>query len=90
MAIRPISVKRPGIISLNIFFFISIINSNYFKKIMPVNCLKCTHFKITWIKTQPYGCTLFGFKSKALPSVEVYTTSGKECTKFTPKVPQKK
>jgi hypothetical protein len=57
---------------------------------MPVNCRNCEHFKITWIKEQPYGCKLFGFKSKGLPSIEVYKTSGKECLKFTPKAPPKK
>ena len=57
---------------------------------MPVDCRKCAHFKITWIKEQPYGCKLFGFKSKGLPSVEVFLTSGKDCLKFAPKILQKK
>jgi hypothetical protein len=56
---------------------------------MPIDCRKCEHFKITWIKEQPYGCKLFGFKSKVIPSREVFITSGKECVKFTPKVQPK-
>jgi len=65
---------RARIISLNLFLFISIINCDYQERIMPVDCIKCAHFKITWIKAQPYGCKLFGFKSKGLPSVEVFNT----------------
>jgi hypothetical protein len=57
---------------------------------MSLDCRKCAHFKITWIKAQPYACKLFGFKSRNLPSVEVFVTSGKECVKFTPKMQEKK
>ena len=57
---------------------------------MIINCRKCVHFKITWVKEQPYGCTLFGFKSKDLPSVEVFNSSGKACIKFNPKNQEKK
>ena len=57
---------------------------------MPVDCKKCIHFKITWEKDRPYACKAFGFKSKKIPSAEVSAAAGKECLKFSPKVPQKK
>jgi hypothetical protein len=57
---------------------------------MPVDCKKCLYFKITWEKERPYACRAFGFKTKNLPSIEVYSASGKECLKFIPKVLKKK
>jgi len=50
-----------------------------------VNCFKCKHFYITWDKRFPYGCRAFGFKSKLLPSIEVFKASGQKCLQFTPK-----
>lgn len=52
---------------------------------MSVDCKKCIYFKITWEKERPYGCGAFGFKSKNIPSKEVYAAVGKDCLKFTPK-----
>ena len=52
---------------------------------MPIDCKKCAYFKITWEKDLPYGCKAFGFKSKKIPSLEVYCAAGKECLKFLPK-----
>jgi len=50
-----------------------------------INCYKCKYFYITWDKKFPYGCKVFGFKSKILPSIEVKKASGKECLSFKPK-----
>lgn len=49
---------------------------------MAINCRKCKHFFITWDPNNPYGCKSFGIKTKQMPSIEVYVTSGKECLKF--------
>jgi|YelNatPaOPRAMG01_1025707.scaffolds.fasta_scaffold00247_15 hypothetical protein len=49
---------------------------------MAVNCKKCKYYYITWDAKFPYGCKAFGMKTKQLPSVEVYISSGKECIKF--------
>lgn len=50
-----------------------------------INCFKCKNFAITWDKNKPYGCNALGFKSKRLPSIEVYKSSGHKCLLFTPK-----
>ena len=52
---------------------------------MPVDCRKCIHFKITWENNRPYACKAFGFKTKNIPSRDVFLSSGTECLKFTPK-----
>ncbi len=46
------------------------------------DCFKCRLFYITWDKSFPYGCKAMNFKSKVLPSVEVYKASGTSCLKF--------
>lgn len=50
-----------------------------------VDCLKCVHFAVTWEPKRPKSCTLFGFKSAALPSVVVYRSTGSPCMGFQPK-----
>ncbi|RKD21602.1 hypothetical protein SAMN02745883_01021 [Caminicella sporogenes DSM 14501] len=50
-----------------------------------INCFKCKYFFITWDINNPRGCSYFGFKSKQLPSVIVYKSSGKKCYAFYPK-----
>lgn len=50
-----------------------------------IDCRKCIHFKITWERNHPYSCKAFGFKSKNLPSVDVFLSAGQECLKFIPK-----
>lgn len=50
-----------------------------------VNCRNCKHFYITWHKNFPFGCRAIGFKSKKLPSIEVKTTSGIDCIRFSKK-----
>lgn len=47
-----------------------------------INCINCIYFYITWDKNNPRGCKYFGFKSKLLPSVMVYKSSGEDCKMF--------
>jgi len=47
-----------------------------------IDCFKCTHFTITWDKSKPYGCKAMGFKTKQLPSILVYRSSGEKCMLF--------
>jgi hypothetical protein len=46
------------------------------------NCFECVHFFVTWEPAHPRGCRAFGFKTKQLPSQEVFQASGKSCTLF--------
>lgn len=50
-----------------------------------VNCQKCKYYFITWDNTFPYGCKLFGIKSKHAPSIIVYQSLGKQCQNFVEK-----
>ena len=52
-----------------------------------INCRKCKNFYITWDQNNPYGCKYFGFKTKMLPSVYVYKSSGEPCMAFQDKNP---
>jgi len=45
-------------------------------------CQKCKWYKVSWDKNKPHQCTLFGFKSKILPSIEVQKNSGIKCNNF--------
>jgi len=47
-----------------------------------INCRKCINFYVTWDQSNPYGCRYFGFKTKMLPSVYVYKSSGEPCKAF--------
>ncbi|MBF0458583.1 MAG: uracil-DNA glycosylase [Nitrospirae bacterium] len=47
-----------------------------------IDCFKCHHFFITWDRKFPYGCKFMGFKSKVMPSQEVFSASGKACQSF--------
>ncbi|BCB97274.1 hypothetical protein JZK55_21960 [Dissulfurispira thermophila] len=47
-----------------------------------IDCFKCKHFYITWDKGFPYGCRAMGFKTKNMPSDEVYKASTIECLKY--------
>ncbi len=49
------------------------------------NCFNCQHFAISWQPSMPYACKLLGFKSKALPAIEVLRIDGRVCQGFTPK-----
>ncbi|MFO7448341.1 MAG: hypothetical protein R6W90_18420 [Ignavibacteriaceae bacterium] len=57
---------------------------------MAINCRKCKYFIITWDSKRPYGCIAFGMKTRQMPSIEVYKSSGRECLKFEAKPPAKK
>ncbi|TVR72390.1 MAG: hypothetical protein EA427_03360 [Spirochaetaceae bacterium] len=50
----------------------------------PPNCLKCRHFSVTWDRRFPRACRLFGVKSRRIPSVVVYETTGRHCPAFEP------
>jgi hypothetical protein len=47
-----------------------------------INCFSCQHFYITYDPGFPYGCRAPGFKSRLLPSKEMYANSGMDCQLF--------
>jgi hypothetical protein len=47
-----------------------------------IDCMKCRHFYVTWDTRFPKGCKAFGFKSQTMPSLTVFTSSGKHCMNF--------
>lgn len=47
-----------------------------------IDCMKCRHFYVTWDRRFPKGCKAFGFKTQNLPSLTVFTSSGKPCMNF--------
>jgi hypothetical protein len=50
-----------------------------------INCFKCQFLQITWQPQFPYACKIMGFKSKMIPSMEVFRNSGIACQTFTAK-----
>jgi hypothetical protein len=50
-----------------------------------VYCNKCVHYYVTWDNKAPRGCRAMGFKSKSMPSLVVFKSSGVQCLKFKPK-----
>lgn len=46
------------------------------------NCLKCIHFKVSWDPAFPRICLVFGFKTRNLPSIEVFRATGAHCPVF--------
>ena len=52
------------------------------KNIGKVDCFQCVYFAVTWNPNFPRSCKLFGFKSKQLPSIAVYKSSGAPCEGF--------
>ncbi len=50
------------------------------------NCMRCLHFFVTYEPARPRGCRAYGFKSLALPSQVVLTTSGSPCQLFSPRL----
>ncbi len=54
------------------------------KKTRP-DCFRCRHFRITYEPAHPYACGLMGFKSKVIPYLETFRSSGIPCQGFTPK-----
>ncbi len=53
------------------------------------NCYHCADFEITWDVNFPYGCKAMGFKTRKMPTQEVFEASGIQCQMFKPK-PKKK
>ncbi|MFB9275023.1 uracil-DNA glycosylase [Cohnella cellulosilytica] len=47
-----------------------------------IDCTKCRHYYITWDPNFPRGCRSFGFKTSAMPSLAVQSSSGKPCMSF--------
>jgi hypothetical protein len=54
-----------------------------------VNCYKCIYFYVTWDPQCPNGCKAMGFKSKLMPSMTVFRSSGKSCQLFSEKTIRK-
>ena len=42
-------------------------------------CHGCEYFFVTYRIKRPWGCKKFGFMSKFIPSLEVFSTTGMEC-----------
>ena len=47
-----------------------------------VNCRNCKYYYITWDANMPHGCKAFGFKTRQIPSVGVYQSSGQDYQGF--------
>jgi len=47
-----------------------------------INCYKCEYLQITFQPNTPYACNAYGFKSKLMPSLAVYQSSGAPCSLF--------
>jgi hypothetical protein len=45
-------------------------------------CLHCAHFSVSWDPAFPRSCDYFGFKSRNLPSHEVFMSTGRHCPAF--------
>ncbi|MDX9813612.1 MAG: uracil-DNA glycosylase [Sulfurimonas sp.] len=54
-----------------------------------VNCFKCEYYFVTWEASRPHGCKAYGFKSKIIPSMVVFQSSGTPCSLFKPKLSSK-
>ena len=50
-----------------------------------VNCFACVSFFVTYEPNFPYGCRAMGFKSREMPSLSVYASSGMACQMFSPR-----
>jgi len=48
----------------------------------PPDCLKCRFFSVSWDARFPRSCSVFGIKSREMPSLEVYRATGKHCPSF--------
>lgn len=47
-----------------------------------VVCQKCKFYFVTWEKNKPHGCKAFNFKSKQIPSMAVFQSSGSPCSMY--------
>jgi hypothetical protein len=43
------------------------------------DCWSCQHFAVSWDPKLPYACRQMGFKSRALPCLEVIGADGRPC-----------
>jgi hypothetical protein len=50
------------------------------------DCWQCRHFAISWDPRNPYHCKMMGFKSRMIPSFEVFRADGNHCRGFMAKV----
>ncbi|NQD64741.1 uracil-DNA glycosylase [Bacillus haikouensis] len=50
-----------------------------------INCFECRYFYTTWEPAHPRGCKGYSFKTKSMPSMIVFQSSGSPCLKFAPK-----
>ncbi|MCW7752813.1 uracil-DNA glycosylase [Desulfobotulus sp. H1] len=50
-----------------------------------INCYRCRHYYITWEPKFPHGCRGLNFKSREMPSLAVFRSSGQPCHFYTPK-----
>jgi hypothetical protein len=48
------------------------------------NCLQCRHFTVTWNARFPRACVVFEIKSRKMPSLVVYESTGYHCPAFEP------
>ncbi|PIE74844.1 MAG: uracil-DNA glycosylase [Deltaproteobacteria bacterium] len=48
-----------------------------------INCHKCKYYYVTWEKKHAHGCRAMGFKSRIIPSMVVFKTSGDKCKYYT-------
>jgi hypothetical protein len=46
------------------------------------NCLQCRYFHVSWDPRFPRSCSVFGIKSKKLPSHAVHEATGRHCPAF--------
>ncbi|MCP4024452.1 MAG: uracil-DNA glycosylase [Desulfobacteraceae bacterium] len=53
------------------------------------NCYKCRSFYVTWDPNHPNGCKVMGFKTRQLPCMVVFQSSGKPCMMFKEKAASK-
>ncbi len=44
-----------------------------------IDCLRCKHFAVTWDPKFPRSCRLYGFKTRNMPSAEVFRNTGTPC-----------
>ncbi|MBA4418689.1 MAG: uracil-DNA glycosylase [Syntrophus sp. (in: bacteria)] len=50
-----------------------------------IDCFACRHFYVTWDKKYPKGCRAMGFKTREMPSIAVFKSSGLKCLRYEPK-----
>ncbi|HBV95763.1 MAG TPA: uracil-DNA glycosylase [Desulfotomaculum sp.] len=62
---------------------------DHFSSTEKPNCFNCIHFYITWEKTTPNGCRLYGIKTKHNPSKVVLSSTGTGCLGYEEKIRNK-